>query len=69
MLHRFISRTFTTSTRAMSNKRVPTIKLEPPVNRGLAQLDRDLFAIQVPVVVARVAAPSTTTFVKGKAKE
>lgn len=57
------------STAIMNYKRAPTIVLEPPVRRGMQQLDRDQFTISVPVIVARVRAPNTTDFVKGKAKE
>ena len=41
----------------------------PPVHRGLTELDRSLFAREVPVLAARVPAPGTGAFRKQFNKE
>ncbi|KAI5481892.1 tRNA (guanine-N(1)-)-methyltransferase [Pseudohyphozyma bogoriensis] len=48
---------------------IPQPTLTPPVHRGMAELDRSLFAVQVPLVAAVVPAPLTTEIARGDLKD
>ncbi|ORY72763.1 Met-10+ like-protein-domain-containing protein, partial [Leucosporidium creatinivorum] len=67
MLSRFCFKSFH-STAKMTARHTPSINLQPPVHRGLTELDRSLFSVEVPVLAARVPAALAAEFRNGKGK-
>ncbi|GAA5831417.1 hypothetical protein JCM11251_004018 [Rhodosporidiobolus azoricus] len=52
-----------------ATKAVPQPTLEPPVHRGMSQLDRTAFSTTLPLLAARVPASKTTQFLKQDGKD
>jgi len=52
--------TFALAQRLMTTLAQPVFT--PPIHRGLTELDRDLFRLEVPLLAARVPAALTTTY-------
>jgi len=68
MLSRFCFKSFH-CTAKMTARHTPSINLQPPVHRGLTELDRSLFTVEVAVLAARVPAALAADFRNGKGKK